>query len=167
MGNKVFFLEKQKIRQWWVWALISGINIVFLFAFICQIILNYPLGKKPIDNTVLTLLTILVIFFFFLLTTCSLKTRITSERIYVKYFPFHWFFKSYKRDAIKHIEIIERDPLRDFGEWGFKTGFFRKNNVFYISGKHGIFIEFNDGKKIIIGTKKPNEIFQILNSKKS
>ncbi len=166
MTNKVSFLEKQKIRQPWVWFIISGINLLFLFGFICQVILGHPLGKKPIDNTVLILLTLLVLFFFFLLTTCSLKTRITSERVYIKYFPFHWFFKSYKRNTIKHIEIIKRDPLRDFGGWGLRTGFFRKKNVFNISGKYGIFLEFENGSKIIIGTKKPEEIFQILSNKK-
>ncbi len=166
MKNKESFLEKQKIKQWWVWVAISGINLIFLTAFTVQIILNHHLGKKPINNTILILLTILVLFFFFLLTTCSLKTRITSERIYIKYFPFHWFYKSYKRDTIKQIEIIKHDPLRDFGGWGLRTGFFRKKIIFNISGKYGIFLEFNNGNKIIIGTKKPEEIYQILTNKK-
>ncbi len=166
MANKISFSEKQKISQWWVWVIISGINLIFLFGFTSQIVLGYPLGKKPIDNTILVLLTIMVAFFFFLLTTCSLKTRITSERVYVKYFPFHWFFKSYKRDSINKIRIIKHDPHREFGGWGLRTGFFRKKMVFSISGKYGILLEFKDGTKIIIGTKKPNEFYQILDNKK-
>ena len=163
MTNKVSFHEKQKVRQWWVWLIVTGINILFLYGFVQQMILGQPLGNKPIDNTILIFLTIMVLFFFLLLISCSLKTRITSERIYVKYFPFHWVYKSYKRDSLKNIKIIKHDPLREFGGWGIRTGFFCKKMVFNISGTYGILLEFKDGKKIIIGTQKPEEAYKILN----
>jgi len=162
MSNKENFYENQKVRQWWIWLIVVTINILFIFGFVQQIILGQPLGDKPIDNTILILLTILVFFFFLLLSTCSLKTRITKKWIYIKYFPFHWVYKSYKRDNINKIEVIKYDPIREFGGWGIRTGFFRKRMVYNISGKQGILLEFENGKKIIIGTRKAKEISKIL-----
>lgn len=162
MPQKETFYENQKVRQWWIWLIVVTINILFIFGFVQQIILGQALGDKPIDNTILILLTILVFFFFLLLSTCSLKTRITKKWIYIKYFPFHWVYKSYKREKITKIEIIKYDPIREFGGWGIRTGFFRKRMVYNISGKQGILLEFENGKKIIIGTRKAEEISKIL-----
>ena len=37
MSEKVFFSEKQKFNQWWLWLLLIGLNGMFIFKIVKQI----------------------------------------------------------------------------------------------------------------------------------
>ncbi len=163
MAKKVSFTEKQRVSQWWIWLLVGMIDLVFIYAFIQQIIYGIDFGNHPINDSGLIIVLILIIILNFMLFSFGIKTRITSKTIYFKFFPFHLSYRCYHREKIKKAEVIKYNPIRDLGGWGIKTSLDRNKKAFNISGKYGLSLELQNGKTIIIGTKKPEEISKILN----
>ncbi len=93
MDNKIFFSETQRFKQIWLWLMLLPVNGLFIFAFFWQVIRGNQFGGKPISNTILLIVmsfTILLSLLFFIL---RLDTAISSDGIYVRFFPIHKRFK--------------------------------------------------------------------------
>ena len=50
----------------------------------------------------------------------------------------------------------------EYGGWGLRYGFFGKGRALNVSGNTGLQIEFNNGKRLLIGTNKPRELKEVL-----
>ncbi len=88
----------------------------------------------------------------------NLKTEMTTAGISVRFFPFHLSAKHFSWDEISKAEVRRYDPLSEYGGWGIKGAFFSNGKAYNVSGNMGLQLEFNDGKRLLIGTQKPDEI---------
>jgi hypothetical protein len=57
---------------------------------------------------------------------------------------------------LKSHEAITYSPLRDYGGWGIRRG--AKGKAYNVSGNHGVRLELSDGKRILIGSQRPEEL---------
>jgi len=158
METEVLFKETQRLRQWWLWLIllfINGLNIWF--------VIKKYLYKEVFTNTayhsyagaeIATLITVLVTV---LLLTMKLETIIQTDRIKVRFFPFHLSFKQYLAGTIRAAYIRNYKPILEYGGWGIRFGLFGKGKAFNVSGNHGIQLVFKDESKLLIGTQKPQE----------
>lgn len=158
METEVSFIERQYFRQAWLLTLIFIIAGFFIFAFFKQIILGVPVGNKPASDTELTVITICVLVFISLLLSMRLETKMDVNDITVRFFPF--LKKSYRWIELSKVYVRKYQPLGEFGGWGMRG--LGKNRAWNISGNMGIQLEFKDGRKMLSGTKKPEEARIIL-----
>lgn len=149
----ILFSEKQQFRQWWIW-------LILLFPFATNIWQNYKenqtfqLNFKSIYFVVF--LIVIIIFFFFWIMT--LKTEITTEGVSVQFFPFHLKPRFFPWQNIKSIYVRKYSPLREYGGWGLRVGIFGKGTAYNVSGNIGIQLEIIPNKKLLIGTRQPEEV---------
>ncbi|MHC4338483.1 MAG: hypothetical protein ACYSTG_11155 [Planctomycetota bacterium] len=56
-------------------------------------------------------------------------------------------------------------PIREYGGWGIRYSF-RKGigRAYNMSGNKGVQLVFKNGKKLLIGSQKPDELAQAINS---
>jgi hypothetical protein len=162
MNNELLFTEKQRFNQWWIWLILLGVNGLFLFGIFKQIIGGQPFGDKPMSDTGLVLGTILSILFTFLFLNFRLDTLIKTDGIYVRFFPFHLKFKHYAWESLTKSYIRKYSPISEYGGWGLRYGLFGKGNAFNVSGNNGLQLQFTNNKKLLIGTSKPDELYEIL-----
>lgn len=160
MGTQILFKETQRFKQIWIWLLFLLINGTFIFGIYKQIIMHEPFGDKPKSNFSLLLnegilLLICATFFSF-----RLETEIRTDGIYVRFFPLHLKQRFYAWEKIQKCNVRKYKPIREFGGWGIRG--FNSNRAFSVSGKNGLQLEFTDGKKLLIGTIKPDEISNVL-----
>lgn len=160
--NQTLFSEEQKFNQWWLWLLLIGINCPFLYGIYQQLYLGKPFGDKPMSDTGLLLtafgmLLLLLLFFIF-----KLQTVIKEDGIYVRFFPFHLTFRKYTWDTISKAYVRKYNPIPEYGGWGLRLGLFGKGTAFNVSGNMGLQLEFTNGKKLLIGTNKPEELEMML-----
>ena len=160
MSEKILFRETQRFRQWWILAIIIGMNGFFLLAAYFQFILKQPFGDKPMDNISLLItftinLMISVLFFLF-----RLETSITKNQISVRFFPFHLKPIVFTHDQIKTLFVREYKPIREYGGWGLKGS--PSNKAYNVSGNIGLQLVLNDGNKILIGTRERNKMQEIV-----
>ncbi len=135
--TEVFFTEKQKFTQWWLWVVL----------IITLIILPINNTNKFNEYYLVTGVIILCVFY-----TMNLKIRITSEGIYYQFFPFHFKEKFIAKKEVIDFEAITYKPIIDYGGWGIRYGF--KGKAYNVKGNRGIYISHINGKKILFGTQK-------------
>jgi hypothetical protein len=162
MTNKILFTETQRFRQWWLWLLILGCNIIV----ICLIwsISNDGSAGKNLSGTERILVSLIgPVVSILVLLIPKLETRIQDDGIYVKFFPFHLSFRHYKGNDISKAYVRKYSPLGDYGGWGIRFGF-GNGKAFNVSGNMGLQLQFNNERRLLIGTNKPEELEAVLKS---
>ncbi|MDR0206395.1 MAG: hypothetical protein LBI45_03955 [Bacteroidales bacterium] len=163
------FSEQQKFRQIWVWIMLLTLLCIpayTLWGTIRQLRNDIPFGNNPTSNIgviiVFIIILISVLLPFILVLTMKLETIISKEGINFRFFPFHLNFRNYKWEKISKAFVRNYSPLGEFGGWGIKYSYRTGIRLFNISGNQGLQIELKNGKKILIGTQKMNELEVVL-----
>ncbi len=154
--SKILFKESQRFTQKWIIILIAIPILISIWGIIQQVLLDQPFGNNPAPDWVLWLTffgPLVLIAFFFRLT---LHTRIDKNGIYYRFAPVHRKERWIKWSSVKDVHVRKYKPISEYGGWGFRTG--RSGKALNVSGNMGLQIEFNDGKRLLLGTKKPQEM---------
>lgn len=160
MNEEILFEEKQYFRQWWIILLISFINCIFIAGIYTQIIEKKSFGNNPMSDNSLIILTIAILIFSYIFFILNLKTVIKKDGIYIRFFPFHFKYIHYPWEKISLCYIRKYSPLFEYGGWGIRYGFHGK--AFNIQGNMGLQLKFTEGRKLLIGTSKPEEMNKVL-----
>lgn len=163
MDNEILFTESQRFKQWWLWMILLGINGLFLFGVYQQVIGEQQFGDKPMSDTELLIITGLTLLLTFLFINFRLDTIIKRDGIYVRFFPFHMTFKHYNWNNLTKSFVRQYSAISEYGGWGLRFGLFGKGKAYNVSGNKGLQLEFNNNKKLLIGTTKPDELTETLN----
>lgn len=151
-SNMTLFSESQRFRQWWVWALLIGVEGLMIYGLNEQIFLHKSFGTNPTSDSGLIIsvasITLVLISFWVI----RLDTSIDDEGIHVQFFPFHLKKRHYPWETIQSIAVRNYRPIVEFGGWGIRG--FGSNRALNISGSIGLQIHFKNGKKLLIGTQK-------------
>jgi len=149
------YTERQRFNQWWLWAIIVGINVISIVAS-WQSISTYGL---TFANSFRIVITIFLLVSFLAL---KLETRINETGIEVRFFPFHFSFKKISWKEIASVEVRKYSPIGEYGGWGIKYGFSKAGKAYNVSGNKGIQLVLNDGSKLLIGTNNEEEVAKAL-----
>lgn len=160
MNKEVYFSERQRFRQLWLWGVLLGINVLIFYGLIQQIFLGQQFGDKPMSDGALIATSVLMLLLSDLFFYFRLETSITADGIYVRFFPLQLKLKFYPWDTIQQSFVREYNPLSEYGGWGMRG--LGNNRALNISGNKGIQLIMQDGKKLLIGTKKADEATAIL-----
>ena len=151
------FVEQQKFDMLWM-RLLMGI---ILLGSVIPIISTLSESSREQPAQVFTLVTticIVVALTVFMLFVVHLKTRIDEQGVGYGFYPFRRKLRQTPWSEIQNIQVREYSAISEFGGWGFKISWFGRKGVSYtIRGKHGIQLELNSGKRILIGTQKQSE----------
>jgi hypothetical protein len=162
IDKEIYFSEKQKFKQWWLWLILFSVNGLFIFDIYNQLLSVEQFGDESMSNIGMMLaagLMLLLTIMFFLL---RLETQIKKDGIYLRFFPFHLSFRHYNWDKISKSFVRQYNPVGEFGGWGIRFGFIGKGKAFNVSGNKGLQLEFSDKSKLLIGTNKPDELTETL-----
>lgn len=152
---KPLFIENQRFNQWWLWLLLavsSATPIIIMF-------------KEYSNNTVSSnnLWALIIIFLAIVLfSVLRMKTVVTKENIQLTQYPFVW--KTIKLSDIETMKVINYGFV---GGWGIRL-WTKYGTVYNVRGNKGLHIKLKNGKQLVIGTQKPQELERIveqLNSK--
>lgn len=155
--GKILFHEEQQMRQWWLWLLLLvpiGVSI--------SLVMNLDLHANPeLSETsssssgtfqflfFLPIVGILLLLYFMKMTTTIDSDRITIKHLFVINKEFLW-------KDIASAEIIT------YGFVGYGQRYSSKHGAVYnMSGNKGLAIVLKNGKKVLIGTQKPEELAKI------
>lgn len=149
------FTETQKFRQVWIWLLlviVVGITLATQL-FIHTVPTDSILFVRIISITIPLILVVL--FYVF-----RLDTRIDESGVYYRFYPVHIIENKIGWELIERIYVRKYSPLWEYGGWGIRG--FGKNRALNVSGNMGIQLELKNGKKLLLGTQKPDEADAVL-----
>ena len=162
MKNTPIFKERQGFRQIWLWLLLAGINVLSIYKIIRQTAESQQNNSNLLNSSDLFIEFGVILLVTLLIAIIRLETQIKQDGIYVRFFPFHLSFKKYAWDKISKSFVKQYNPIRDYGGWGLRLGLFGKGRAFNISGNRGIQLIFTNGKRLLIGTNKPDKAKEAL-----
>ena len=163
MDKKILFTEDQKFRQWWILLIIAFANISFLIS-IYLFIADGQWGKNKTTDNVLVVGILLVAITTILLLNFRLETRITQDGVFVRFFPIHIKLKHYAWNNLSKCFVRKYSPVREYGGWGIRISLSGNGNAYNVSGDKGLQLELVSRKRLLIGTKKPEELNAVLES---
>ena len=154
------YKERQFFRNPFVLILLLGIVAMTMWAMIQQLFLGQPFGNNPAPDSFLILFSMFPLIFLIFFLFMRLDTQIDDDCISINMSPF-----GRRRILWKDIDkcyVRKYKPLLEYGGWGIRYGFGSKGMAFTVGGNQGLQLELNNGKKILIGTKKADELAAFL-----
>ena len=156
------FTESQHFRQMWLWLLLLGINGAILVGLYRQFVAGQVFGEPAISSAGLLVALSVTVLLTLLFATLRLETRVESDGIYVRFHPFQSKFEHFAWDRLAKCYVRRYSPLGDYGGWGLRLGLSDKGKAYNVSGDQGLQLEFTDGRKLLIGTNRPEELERVL-----
>jgi hypothetical protein len=140
------FEEVQRFRQKWIVGLLLGTALLVLYA------LRASQGVVAFSAQLLVLGVIALVF------ASRLETRVEDDAVSVRFFPFHLSPRRFEFDAIESFHAEDYSPIGEFGGWGVRWRPFAGKIAYNVSGSEGVRLELENGKEVMIGSQKPEEL---------
>ena len=155
------FLEEQKFTQAWL-------HILLIISFIVAaaiIVMDYKVATTNTNLVEPMIAFGSMLLVYVLIFSLKLKTRIDENGIEFRFIPFHFTARSINWNEIERVYTRKYDAITEYGGWGMKGGmFWRKSKgvAYNVKGDIGLQLELKNGKKILIGTQKEDEMKRVL-----
>lgn len=162
MNNEILFSETQRFKQWWLWILLIGINGLMIYGVFTQVINGHTFGEKPASNSQLLIGAALSLLISIFVLSFRLDTQIKTDGIYVRLFPLQLTYRFFSWKSLLKCYVRKYNAIAEYGGWGLRLGLFGKGRAYNISGDEGLQLEFTNGKKLLIGTQKPQELTEVI-----
>ena len=157
------FEEKQWFNQWWMLLINIGLLGFLLFCFYKWFVAGKNVDKVAADDltgqliVILCLVPVIALFYFL-----KLKTVIDERGISYQFFPIHKNAKLITWGDLEECYTREYKPIAEYGGWGYKFGA-GGAKALNVKGNKGIQLKFKSGKKLLIGTQKPEDAQVVIN----
>lgn len=110
---------------------------------------------------------IIILAVSFLLFKANLKTKIDEKGIEYQFYPFQLNSQVISWGEIENCYLRKYKAILEFGGWGYRINLTRQNGRAYTTkGKIGLQLKLKNGKKILIGTQKKEELQRTLDNYK-
>lgn len=152
------FHETQRMDQWWVVLLIGGTAVWMWYGFYQQIVLGNPFGDNPSSDLMMWLITIGIgIIFPIGFVMMKLTVEVRFNRLYIRFYPFTT--REILFDDIATFQARLYAPIREYGGWGIRGVFRNAHKMAYnTKGDWGVDVELENGRFVMIGSQKANEL---------
>ena len=179
------FSELQRLNRWIILPIFIPVILLFIIGCIIQLGLGKPWGNNPLPDVGLIIITFVMLLLSTNILWIHLKTFIDRDGIHIRMWmcPFYVKTKSFLWVDIAEVYIRKYRPVAEYGGWGIQNGKDSRNplenlrfsvgkikipqketnNMAYnMSGNIGLQLVMKDGKKILIGTHKSDELSEVL-----
>lgn len=146
-ANEVLFEEVQQFRQPWLWSLL----LILLLAAVVGLI--YGLLYETVLAMSLVVPGLIwggIAVFLFLV---RMTVQVDHHHLHVRFLPL---LKDIPLEDIAEWQTRTYRPLLEYGGWGLRYGW--KGWAYNVSGNRGVQLVLTNGKRILIGSQKPEEL---------
>jgi hypothetical protein len=164
--GEVIFHEEQRFRQPWLWLIVIADAVLMLGLLVFFLVWQGSAGSDARARTVL-----IIVFaaaaavsgaIIALLAACRLITEVRRDGLYLRFVPFHRSMWEVPLANVVKVEARTYSPIRDYGGWGLRRTF--KGRAYNVSGNRGVRLDFADGRHLLIGSQRPEELAEAIRS---
>ncbi|MCX7018154.1 MAG: DUF6141 family protein [bacterium] len=92
-----------------------------------------------------------------ILALCKMTTEMREDGLFIRLLPFMRSSKSIPLEGVVKCEVMAFSPLSNLGgSWGKHSRL--HDTVYRLSGFHGVRLVYNDGKRIVLGSERPEQL---------
>ncbi len=165
--TELIYSEEQKFGFWVRTPLIllMLVTIVIMVFVFIQITDQKVQGSVPVWAVILMvfsgiIIRIAVALLFWIL---KLRTEVGPDGLYIRFFPVHIRFKRFAAEDLGEYYARQYKPIFEYGGWGIR-GSFKKGRAYNVSGNKGVQLVFKNGKRLLIGSQKAEELEEAVRS---
>jgi hypothetical protein len=163
------YTEKTGIATWtyyFVGLMFLPILTIFLSGLYRQFIMGKQFGNNPTSDKALIGITIGVLIFCFLILWLMIvmksEIKVADKTIYYRFPPFINRERAYRLNDIVKCEVVKRSFITT--GIGLRYDPTRKATIYSTGTSHFLSLELDTGKRILLSTKHPQDLQQILES---
>lgn len=158
----LIFREEQKFALWLRLLVVLVLALVFLHGISSLRTTDSEQSSFHLIANVLRIyLPIVIAALFWLL---RLETEVRLDGLYVRYFPFHIRFRKFSPDDLSEFYSRQYKPIREYRGWGIRYSLTGKGKAYNVSGNEGVQLVFKNGKRLLIGSQRAQELEQAIRS---
>jgi hypothetical protein len=155
---RIWFEEKQRFNQWWVWLLTISIVVLSMGTIMGQAIDTYQNGFDSEEKARELIIVLLMLFvtnalIIWLLLSMHLDTRVDTAGVHYRFSPFINAWKTISKREIREYSVGPYSPIKEYGGWGLRYGL--KGKALNVRGNQGLRLQYGEGKNLLIGTQMP------------
>lgn len=154
--SKILYQETQRFTQWWIWLILLTAFIWGVVDISMNLFEKETISNADIWGSVIYVVTFVPVFLLFIAS--RLQTEISTEGVFTRFFPFKRS-SFYEWNELEKVYVRKYRPIFEYGGWGWRG--INNNKALNISGNWGLQLEFKNGKKLLIGTKNPEEMEKV------
>ena len=151
----IYFREVQRFRQPWYWAIQIPALATLGYIVFRQFVLGKPVGDHPASNTSLAIIAVTVAMFVVWFIKLELVTEVRDDALEIR-FRGLLVRREIPLADITHFEARTYRPIREYGGWGVRRG--AGGMAYNVSGNRGVELRLADGKPLLIGSQRPEEL---------
>jgi hypothetical protein len=155
------YKESQRFTQWWMWALMILGTAAFVYALAQSGAFSGQ--DEPGAETAATLALVGLLLAIALFVGMRLDIQINESAVYYRFFPFQRRFKFCEWSEVESVDIREYKPLTEYGGWGIRFKLRGKGWAYSVSGNKGLQLELKNGKRLLLGTQRPDDMERVIN----
>lgn len=160
MATDALFREVQRMTQVWVWLLTAFAAAGAWAVFILQVVMRIDPDAEPLSDLSAWIVWVAVgLLLPLLLYAVRLRVEVTRESLSIRYFPL--VNKTLAPGDIRKAFARTYHPIREYGGWGVRWTPWG-GRAYNMNGNRGVQLELAGGKKLLIGTQRPEELEQAI-----
>lgn len=158
--RKIEFYEVQRKKPHWLSVLLILINILLISSNIIRFYIeNQTYNSIEFYISIGGTVFFLFLTIFFLIS--SLLTYVDGSGIYVRFIPLQRRYKFFAWDDVEKMYFRKFRLFSEFGLGGL-TSSLNPDGSYTMSGNIGIQLILKNGRKVFIGTNRPDELRDVL-----
>ena len=159
----MLFHEVQSLRQWHGRIVLALPPAAVLFIAIRQLVFHLPWGHPPMTNGSVIFLTVLLLAVYIRLVTVRLVTDLFPAELSVGLRGL-WRSRRVPLMSIDTATAVQYDPIKEFGGYGIRSS--SRGMAYIASGNRGVELKLVEGRKILVGSQRPDELARLINHAK-
>lgn len=135
-----------------------------LLLLIWQVVLGHHWGKSSMSNGNVIGWTIFLWLVYLRLITIHLVTEVRNGELSIVLRGL-WRSRHIPLDRIQLVEIIDHDPVREFGGYSIRTT--RAGTAYLAGGRGAVRLTMSSGGKVVVGSNRAEELAAVLGNSRS
>lgn len=153
--EKVLFHERQYFRQAAIWILVAATDLVVVASLVYMLTMEQDSADQAALWAIYGSLLLCLVMTGMFLRSC-LEVKVTTSGIHYRFTLFQRKPRLLEPAMVRQWVIRDIRPVMEFGGFGIRKS--KNGTAYLVSGKKAVIFDLNDGKKLVIGTQKPDAL---------
>jgi hypothetical protein len=99
------------------------------------------------------------------LVSARLVTEVREDSVYLNFAPFPFTSQLISFSKITSATARQYSAIGEYGGWGIRYNLFGNGRAYNVRGNQGVQLVFKDGRKLLIGSQRSEELAGLIQSK--
>ena len=153
--NTPVFREEQGFPHRRIRIQLAILPAAFLLLALWQVVLGRSAGSHSLSDANVVGWTVFLWLVYLRMITARLVTEVSSGKLSISMRGL-WRIRTVDLSEITDVELVNFDPLKDYGGYGFRST--PRGKAYLANGTRGVRLTLRKGAALVIGSQCPEKL---------